>query len=498
MRYLVACLMGFLIMVQPFSVWAKGSVFDVFEGVRKEKGALLLGAAQRTSYSLNKEECSVFVLMLEGELKRNWAEINKPFQQYDMQQLMKTAFGSSFDIRRLDDIPDYNAKRILREVVDSGYRIEQKDGRFYPLLDYDYLYSTYNDKITDEVKDYLSLCLLQADFSAQSVSNAEDFCNKSVNFILAAEKFLKQYPLSYRKAFAENIYQDAMLGYLVKIVHGKDIIEDGKLSETIYRHYGKTAKTHSETRLGWLSSQVLQAWQKENYVYNEQIKKVLSDAEMQIDIATSQVLEGLYVKHGGTELFKPKGEKNYMVLTGQKSALENAREQMPGKKSLYLIAELKGIAEKTIPVNMDYIPYPKTFFTEYVLSAKAWSFEDQTFVEDFIAYNNTPLWQLRILTDDEIIFESSVRGGEHYVFKYKQPKKEMRGSKEFFVYELQREKFDGKDLMTVVISKEPSRDDLLGISYQYSAKIILNGRSYEGFAFKPGEQPKNPDKLTSA
>ena len=498
MRYLIACLVSFLVLFQPSGVWAKDSIFDVFENVRKEKGALLLGAAQRTSYSLDKEECSVFVLMLEDELKRNWVEINKPFQQYDMQQLMKTAFGSSFDIRKLDYIPDYNAKRVLREVVDSGYRIEQKDGRFYPWLDYDYLYATYSDKINDEVKDYLSLCFLQAEFSAQSVSSVEDFCNKSVNFILAAEKFLKQYPVSYRKAFVENIYQDAMSDYLVKIVHGKDIIKDGKLNEAVYKHYGKTAKNNNETRLGWLSAQTLQAWQKEDYVYNEQIKKALSDVEMQIDIATSQVLEGLYVKRNGTDLFKPKGEKTYMILTGQKNALENARDQMPGKKSQYMIAELKGVAEKTIPVDMDYIPYPKTFVTEYILNARAWSFEDQTFAEDFIAYNNTPLWQLRILTDDEIIFESSVRGGEHYVFKYKQPKKETRGGKEIFVYELQREKFDGKDLMTVFISKEPSRDTLLGINYQYKAKIFLNGRTYEGFAFKPGEQPKNPDKLTSA
>lgn len=496
MRCLVVFLLGLVMLGVPCGALAKESIFDVFENVRKEKGALLLGAAQRTSYSLDKEECAVFVLMLEDELKRNWEEVNKPFQQYDLQQLMKNAFGASFDIRRLDDIPDYNAKKIIRDVLDSGYRIEEKDGRFYPWPDYGYLYDTYHGKVTDEVADYLQLCYLQAEFSAQSVSNVEEFCNKSVDFMLAAEIFLKKYPLSYRRAFVENIYQGVLSGYLTKMVNNKDVVEEGVLSETVYKHYVKTAKNHPETRVGWLASQVLQKWQKENYLYNEKIKKMLAETESQIDIATSKVMEGLYVKRNGTELFKPKGEKNYMILAGKKYALETARERIP-RKSSYLIAELKGVAEKTIPVDMKNIPYPSTFVTEYVLNAKAWSFSDKTFAEDFIAYGNNPLWQLRILTDDEVIFESSVRGGEHYVFKYKHAKKENRAGKEVFIYELQRDKSDGKDMMRVVISREATRDTLLGVDYRYKAKIFLNGRNYEGFAFKPEEQPKNPDKIIS-
>lgn len=494
-KYLTAIFLTLGIFVFPGMVLAQTSVFDKFEEVRKYQGAEMLGAADRATYGMSETECSVFILMLEDELKRNLSEVNKPFLEFDTQQIMKAAFGADFDAAKLDDVSDYNVKSMIRQVLDSGYAIKYGSDSFYAWPDYEYLINAYSGRISAEVKDYFALCHAESEnLLSQSLSLSE-MGKKRVDVILLAESYLNKYPDAYRKATVATLYRNKLSDYLVKMPNFFGVIQDNSINDAVLSSYKKTAHAYPETRLGWFSGEVAEVWENHDHAYNGQVMAFLADIDKQIDMISAERVSGIYLNNKGLGIFKAQGEKGYMLLSGQISQIQRARQQFSKDLSQYVMLELKGITEKTIPVDIENITYPKTFVVENVLGAHEWAINDEVFRTDFVAFNNSPVWSLRILTNDEVIFE--MPGQEIiYIFPYQAAVAELKNGRESYTYNLSSAA--GTDKMTIVIVSMKTRDRLQGIDYNYKATVTLNGQKYEGYAFKQGEHPGNPDRLKAS
>jgi uncharacterized membrane protein len=120
--------------------------------------------------------------------------------------------------------------------------------------------------------------------------------------------------------------------------------------------------------------------------------------------------------------------------------------------------------------------------------------DDQSFPSDFVCAGNNPDWRLRILTGDEAILE--IANKPPLVFPYRSPQKIDAGPEcgESWIYVLRADPGE----ITVTIAKQPGRDKLSGVNYQYKAKVSADGQAYEGYAFRPGTRPENPDVLRAA
>lgn len=480
----------------PGLAMAQPTVFDKFEEVRKEQGAELLGAAERTVYSMNEKEGSVFALMLEDELKRRWAEANQLFLAYDFQQIMAKTFADGFEAANVENIPDYNVKRIVREVLDSGYVIEEKDGHFYPWLDYAYLLRVYKNNVSPEVKEYFELRLADSSVISTSKLSLSEIGERKLDLILQVEKYLRNYPDAYRKADVVALYKNKMSEYLVKLPDNAKVVNEGKISEAIFKNYRNANQNHPETMVGILAGEVAQAWEQQDMDYNSQMRNFLGSIDQQIDAFSTEHIKGIYFNNNGLHLFKPQGQKKYTILVGQVSPIDREQQQITNSGSNFLALDLKGIVAKTLPVDVDNVPYPETFTVERVLGINKWKLTDELFQADFIAFYGNPVWSLRILTNNEIIFETTTEQLP-YRFSYSAPVVSNKNGKAIYTYNLQNS-FGGKtNTLLVTISEQKVRDGILGIDYDYKASLNFNGHKYEGYAFKQSQKPANPDVLRS-
>ncbi len=496
-RYCLLVLLLGLLSVNIAS--AKQRAIELFDDVRKSSGAELLGAADRAGYVLDGEERDVLVLLLEDELKRNWFLFNKDFVGQDLQQVMTDVFGNHFDAAKLEDVSDYNVKRVIRSVLDSGYGIEKKDGHFYPWPDYNYLFNTYAANTSPEIADYLSLRRMESGLLyADAVGSLSDRLNSQVDFIIALEEYLDKYPYAFRKAEVIDLYRELLARYLIKISYDPLMMDAGKIDTAVIDSYRVLARKQPSGKAGWFADRLAGEWEKREYVLDDHMHKILSDYASQIEIATVEKATGLYTNSYGLDLFKFAGSKRYLLLKDKKGFLATENQSITGKKDGYIVAQIKGVTVKTLPTDSNEIIYPFSFVVSQVVETRPWKFEADLFAMDFLAVGQEPFWTLRILTDDEVIFTTPARE-QPYVFSYRPPQTGncTEHSNECWHYVLQNEFALENDEMQVVITREDVRDSMTGMVYSYKAVVTLAGRSYLGAAFRPAERPVNPDKLVA-
>ncbi len=492
---LAACVL--LLSVFSGTAGAKHKAVEKFEEMHQYKGAELLGAAGRAAYSLQGEDRDVFVLLLEEELKSNWPVVNQIFSSQDTQEVMRAAFGDKFAVDKMDQIADYTVRAALREVLDSGYVIEQKNGSFYCRLDYGYLYDTYAQETAAEIGDYFLLRREHAQLMPQQWSARGDF-------IVLAEKYLKRYPDAFRKPEVNKLYRDDLFSYFLMLEAPDDafaVKTDEKhrsglfLDDHVLASYRQLAREFSATRAGRFAGRILGDWEKQQYLFSPVMKKTLSDYGRQIDHETLQRLEGIYTNNFDAGVFKPAGSKRYFVVRGDQGLLAKEDAEITGGKNGYIIAEVLGVTAKNLPVSLKEASYQHAVVVDKVVAARDWALDDKFFPADFLSLGVEPFWRLRILTDDEVIFEQA--GVEQpEVFPYRAPVKGKctEHKEKCWHYRLYKGFAGQRQDFEVVIVKKKAHDTMSDIEYRYASKIITDGRVYEGVAFRPGERPVGPDK----
>jgi uncharacterized membrane protein len=467
----------------PTGAAAPADLTDLVEKMRERQGAQALSAAESASLALNKEDCGRLALLVEDELKSNWAAANARFLDPALQQAMRAAFGQEFAPEKIRLLPDAAMDATVRETLAGGYYIEERDGHFYPWPDYAYLLRAYGGKVTDEIRDYFEICLDESKTAKARAADLAQTCREKAALLLKIENYLRKYPLSYRTSAAAALYKSKAIEYLAKTSYDEGAMPGGRLSREVLSSYLAVAEKHPGTKTGWYAGQAAKAWAKQNYAPDNKLMQFLAEIARQIDADVSERVKGLYVSFGGLDLFKPAGGKQYMLLEGKTGRLFKEMRQIAGADGNYIMAELKGVTEKTFFLRP--VPYPRTFVVESMLKAYSWPLDDMSFPADFVCVGSVPHWRLRILTGDEAIFELSAKPVRAFAYSKPQKSEAAPGSGESWLYALRGEQGE----ITVKITKQAGRDGSSGVNYQYKATVSADGRIYEGYAFIPGERP---------
>ncbi|MDR2006224.1 MAG: hypothetical protein LBP78_03135, partial [Acidaminococcales bacterium] len=435
------------------------------------------------------DDCGRLALLVEDELKYNWSAVNARFLDPGLQQAMRAVFGQEFSPDKIHLLPDAAMNGIIRETLASGYYIEEKDGHFYPWPDYAYLLRAYGGKVTEEIRDYFEICLDESKTVKARAGDIAQSCREKAALLLKIENYLRKYPLSYRTAAASLLYKNKAIDYLVKISYEDNAMSGGRLSREVPASYLAMAQKYPETQPGWYAGRAAEAWAAQNYVPDSKVMQSLAEIAQQIDASLSERVKGLYVCVDGLDLFKPAGGKQYMLLVGKTGQLFKEMRQIAGMDGNYIMAELKGVTEKTLTLKQE--TYPRSFVVERMQKAYSWPLDDVSFPADFVCVGNRPYWRLRILTGDEAIFELPAKPARAFFYSNPQKSETAPGSGESWLYTLRGERGG----ITVRITKQTERDNLSGVNYQYKATVSADGRVYEGYAFTPGAHPGNPDVL---
>ena len=220
---------------------AQTDLTDLFEKMRERPGREALIEAERASLAFDKEDCARLALLLEDELKRNWAAVNTGFLSPELQKAMRTAFGREFAPEQLNLLPDAAMRAVVGETMASGYRIEEKDGHFYPWPDYAYLLRAYGGKVTEEIEDYFEICLEEAETVKPRAGTLARLCEEKAALLLKIETYLQKYPLSYRRATAALLFKNKAIEYLVKMPYEENSMPGGLLSREVLASYQAVA-----------------------------------------------------------------------------------------------------------------------------------------------------------------------------------------------------------------------------------------------------------------
>ncbi len=493
-RLLAFCFMAIFLLANNVS--AKHKALGSLEEMRKYQGAELLGAADRAAYKLSGEDRDVLVLLLESELKKNLPGVVAQFASQDTQEVMRSAFGDRFDAERIDSVADYTVRGMLRQVLDSGYIIEQKDGRFYPALDYGYLYDTYAGRTSGQVGEYFYLR------KAWSLAQPTHLSSRAV-FLVMAEKYLKKYPNAFRKPDVNYLYREQLFSYFL-IKQGKGFSpnvtdEDRQLPDVLNAataaSYRQLAKEFSDSRSGRFAKQILLVWEKAGYNRTSDVEKKLVEYGQQMDDATMEKVEGVYTDDFGVGVFKAAASKDYLAVQGKADLLIEGSMKLTGKKDGYIVAVVEGVRAKNLPQSVAEVIYQEAFIVDRVLSVSPWQLDSKLFPADFLLLGVEPFWNMRILTGDEVIFDqASAETAE--VFPYSTPVKEKcsEHKSRCWHYDLKKGLPGVERRLQVVIVKEAARDPMAGIQYKYQAQVEFDGHIYEGFAFRPSDKLVNPNK----
>jgi|GEM_PF-769934 len=125
--------------------------------------------------------------------------------------------------------------------------------------------------------------------------------------------------------------------------------------------------------------------------------------------------------------------------------------------------------------------FENVLMTTEVVAAKQKSFNTDCFKYDFIALGNEPFWSLDIIPSEKILVLKDVGTDKTHVFPYKS----ATTSGNQIIYETSNNK---NETLKAVITKATCSDGMSDRTYNYSAQVIINGKTLNGCAIKKGDK----------
>jgi uncharacterized membrane protein len=115
-----------------------------------------------------------------------------------------------------------------------------------------------------------------------------------------------------------------------------------------------------------------------------------------------------------------------------------------------------------------------------IIKSEAKNLRTDCYEYEFIALGTEPFWSVDIVpTEHQIVLKDL---GENKVYQFPYQPANIGGGVHRF------EASNGaKDRLVVVIREEPCSDGMSDNTYQYSAEVVINGRTLKGCAIKKGD-----------
>ena len=111
---------------------------------------------------VTSENASVMLLALEEIQNKNITALEEKYFPETMQVRFQKAYQEGIDLKQIDQITDTVLRDLLQETVDNGYKMEQAEGMYYPVIDYS-VYKQFEVYVTPDSKDYIWIMAQESD-----------------------------------------------------------------------------------------------------------------------------------------------------------------------------------------------------------------------------------------------------------------------------------------------------------------------------------------------
>lgn len=173
----------------------------------------VLDFAKENMSKLSPENASRVIEELEKTQKSLVEQrISEAFEG-DLQQRLIEQSGMAAKIDSPDQVQDDDLKKYVETSRQRGYTLISLEGNFYPYIDYS-IYKEYSKYVTEDWKSYIEIMNAEYSEFAMVDGHAAISMEEFLGRILAAEKFMEEFPESQKVADIKELYMFYIAAYL--------------------------------------------------------------------------------------------------------------------------------------------------------------------------------------------------------------------------------------------------------------------------------------------
>ena len=182
-------------------------------------------------------------------------------------------------------IPDSDLKNLLFEIFDSGYKLINLEGSWYPIIDYS-RYEVFIDYLSDDYGAYILFRALESNQIFAKDAALQITWDELASRVLAIEDFLLKYPASNKYVEMGNSYYNYLMFYYIGMDNTPAFDYDtNKFKDEVLASYNKMISGPENNRFFTveLISKYLDVIAQNNNTINENVRKYIRDSYLRVE-----------------------------------------------------------------------------------------------------------------------------------------------------------------------------------------------------------------------
>lgn len=246
-------------------------IMNEFNSLVKKESSLIevINFVSENIQSLSEKNASNMVYILEDLHEKHLKNLEDKFNtDNNLQEKLRNE-----GIENIDDINDEELKNSLIELREEGYKINEAEGMYYPIIDYSF-YEKYKEYVTLDTSEYIGIMARESKEQlakdAALVISWEGLVKRAVE----QESFIENYKESHRIEELKEKYE----GYVRFIFFGLDntplfSYNDNTMNVDAKREYNEIVNTKPESKLIAEIKNFLEVVKQNDYKLTNEVEK---------------------------------------------------------------------------------------------------------------------------------------------------------------------------------------------------------------------------------
>ena len=155
--------------------------------------------------TVSLDNATSMILRLEELQIKQLPLLEEKYYPETMQKIFQDAKAGS-DFSQPENFKDTTLKALVQETIGSGYKVEQAEGMYYPVIDYSF-YEKFSSYATPDIKEYLAIMAVESNQLFAKDAALVIGWDEVINRALVQEQFLINYDDSKRSDAINELYK---------------------------------------------------------------------------------------------------------------------------------------------------------------------------------------------------------------------------------------------------------------------------------------------------
>ncbi|MDF2944797.1 MAG: hypothetical protein K0S01_3655 [Herbinix sp.] len=156
--------------------------------------------------AVTPDNASTMMLRFEELQIQNQTKLEDKYFPEIIQKSFQEADQKGIDFNEIDEQTDSSLRDLLQETKDSGYKLEQAEGFYFPVIDYS-VYQQFAAYVTPDIKDYINITTVESGQVFAKDAALVIGWDEVIKRALSQETFLTNHSNSVKADVVKGLYQ---------------------------------------------------------------------------------------------------------------------------------------------------------------------------------------------------------------------------------------------------------------------------------------------------